>query len=211
MLFFDPISYLWSGKPDLYAKQIIQKLSSLISGLQKIFRSHTISSTGKFSSKQFSKIKIFDPRKKKVLQKAENESNNGRHGPGNFLHMLMLRQLRWQMHLLYPQEQDLHVISTAHSSIVDLLYSLQQCTTQLHFCLFPGPVPSSYFFLEVQRPMACTQQNQGTSIDLVLVWAHFRKIKSRQQALLNTPALFCNTRGKQGVFLTTNRWWLKLW
>lgn len=65
VLFFDPISYLWSGKPDLYAKQIIQKLSSLISVLQKIFRSHTISSTGKFSSKQFSKIKRIRSKGKK--------------------------------------------------------------------------------------------------------------------------------------------------
>lgn len=48
-LFFDPIAYLWSGKPDLYSKQIIQHLGSKISGLLNTFRSHSIKSTGGFS------------------------------------------------------------------------------------------------------------------------------------------------------------------
>jgi len=65
-------------------------------------------------------------------------------------------------------------------------------------------------FAEVQRLMARMQQRHSTNTDLVLIWLHFGKTKSRQEALVNIQALFGCIRGKWGTFLTKNRYWFKL-
>lgn len=73
VLFFDPITYLWSGKPDLYSKQIVLHLGSKVASLLKIFRSHSIRGKGRFSSRQLSNINRVQSKNREQLKSGREE------------------------------------------------------------------------------------------------------------------------------------------
>lgn len=193
VLFFDPIAYLWSGKPDLHSKQIILHLGSQIASLLKIFRSHSVRSKGRFSLRQFSNINRVQSKNREQLKSRREEQwgKMDQETSGTCWQLRQVRRKRQQLAYPFPRDGPLcywHCIPQHHCPSFALYNSAQ------HNCFFVHSQDQSHAHLFHGSP-----KTRG-----------MHTAAPQYKRLASTQVLVCYIGEKWGTFLTKSRYWLKL-